>query len=150
MNPTNTAKSRTFTYSVISDRCTAEIWLQLVFTLIAPLVFFKCPEEHPYCNTKYDSTCKLNYCLQGVSAKFRRTISYTGRQNAQNVRGHFSKAQGYRSQSSFGSCLATLRCLILIYIYIIFLYLYTHPKVSPRALPKASLGFSTTEGAFAF
>lgn len=84
--------------------------------------------------TPNTAALKLNCCLRGISAKFRTTISYAGRQDARNVRGHFSKAQRCGSQSSSDSCLATLHYLI--FIYIIFNTLTLIPRSHPGFSPK--------------
>lgn len=87
---------------------------------------------------------KLNCCLRGISAKFRTTLSYAGRQDARNVRGHFSKAQRCGSRSSSDSCLATLHYLI--FIYIIFNTLTLIPRSHPGFSPKRVQHFLSLGG----
>lgn len=103
------------------------IYIYFFFKL---LLFLLIAQGHQHCNSKYSSTHKLNCCLWGVSAKFRTTISSKGRQDAQNVRGHFSKVQRCSSHSSFDSCLGTL-CYLL-FINIIF-----------NTSPRSHQGFTT-------
>lgn len=57
-----------------------------------------------------------------------------GRQDAQNIRGHFNKVQRCRTHSSFDSCLATLCYLLLIYINfnILILLPSSHPGFTPN------------------
>lgn len=88
------------------------------------------------CTAEHDSTCQPNCCPRGAPAKFGATISYTGRQDARNVRGHFSKLRRCRNRGAFDSCLATLRYLLFIYIYIIFATLTLIHRSRPGFAPK--------------